>query len=92
MSYGDKGGFNNLFRSYYSNRKQFVKLDNVCSTLRDSPNLSVVQGSRLSGIMFNTYCNEIPKLPLLINTDIYYKLIEKKIRHKKYLSYGDKFY
>ena len=61
--YGIRGGYNDLFRSYYSNRKQFVKIDNACSTLRDCNECSVVHGSRLSGIMYNTYSNEIPKLP-----------------------------
>ena len=41
------------------------------SILRNSPKCSVVQVSHLSGVMFNLYCCEIPRLPssMSINYD-----------------------
>ena len=75
--YGIRGHYNNLFRSYYTSRKEYVCIDNANSVLRDSLQCSIVQGSRLSSIMFNTYCNEIPLIPKLINTPLYHKLVDK---------------
>ena len=76
--YGIRGKFNDLFKSYYKERQQFVRLDNANSSLMASPYCSVIQGSRLSRWMFNAYCNEIPQIQKLINTDIYFKLVENK--------------
>ena len=53
-----------------------------------SPDCSVIQGSRLSGWMFNAYCNEIPQIPKLINTDIYFKLVENKKLDIKNISHS----
>ena len=85
--YGIRGGFNDLFRSYYTDRQQYVKLDQACSTLKQSLSCSIYQGSRLSGIMFNAYCNEIPRLPNLINTEIYHKLVCKSKLDTKNISH-----
>ena len=68
--YGIRGKYNALFKSYFEDRQQFVRLDNANSSLRPSPYCSVIQGSRISSWMFNAYCNEIPLLPNLIDTDI----------------------
>ena len=73
--YGIRGNWKKLFYSYLTDRKQFVRLDQANSILRNSPKCSIVQGSRLSGILFNTYCNEIPCLPKLMNTEIYHRLV-----------------
>ena len=73
--YGIRGGWLELFRSYYTDRKQFVRIDNANSIVRNSPECSVLQGSGISGTMFNIYCNEIPRLHKLINTEIYFKLV-----------------
>ena len=53
--YGVRGGWNDLLLSYLSDRKQYVCLDHFNSILRNSPKCSVVQGSRISGLMFNIY-------------------------------------
>ena len=37
--------------------------------------------------MFNAYCNEIPRLPKLINTDIYHKLVCKSKLDTKNISH-----
>ena len=73
--YGIRGGRLELLRSYYTDRKQFVRIDNANSIVRNSPECSVLQGSRISGTMFNIYCSEIPWLHKLINTEIYFKLV-----------------
>ena len=74
--YGIRGGWLKLFSSYFNDRKQYVRLENMPSILRNSPNCSIVQGSKLSGFMYNTYCNELPILHRLINSEIYYKLVD----------------
>ena len=74
--YGIRGGWLKLFSSYFNDRKQYVRLENTPSILRNSPNCSIVQGSKLSGFMYNTYCNELPILHRLINSEIYYKLVD----------------
>ena len=75
--YGVRNQWTDLFKSYYSDRQQYVKLEHMNSVLRNAPYCSVVQGSKLSGLMFNLYCNEVPILHKLINTDIYHKLVSK---------------
>ena len=86
--YGVRGGWNELFASYYSERKQYVCLDSMNSILRNSPNCSLVQGSKTSGLMFNIFCNEVPKLYRLINTDIYHKLVDIKKLNTKNISHS----
>ena len=60
--YGIVGNENILLKNYMSNRKQFVQIDTFRSDTLDSLNCSVVQGSKLSGILYNLYTNEIPLL------------------------------
>ena len=76
--YGIRGEWIDLFNSYYTDRKQFVRLENAPSILRNSPQCSIIQGSKISGFMYNTYCNELPILHKLINTDIYKRLIDNE--------------
>ena len=77
--YSIGGEWSNLFRSFLSNRQQFVRLDTKNSILRNSVDCGTIQGGKLSGFLFNIYNNEIPLLPKLINTDIYYKMGGKKL-------------
>ena len=44
------------------------------SSLLDSLEYSVVQGSKLSSLLYILYTNEIPLLHKLINNELYYKL------------------
>ena len=68
--------------SFLNGRKQFVRLDTKNYILRNSVNCGSIQGSKLSGCIFNIFNNEIPLLPNLINTNIFFKMGGKKINLK----------
>ena len=55
-----------IFRSYLSDRKQYTELQTRQSDITDAPECSVVQGSKLSGILYTLYTNEVPRLHLLL--------------------------
>jgi len=59
-NFGIRGIPLQLFRSYLSNREQFVKLENVKSGLDDISN-GVPQGSVLGALLFIMYNNDLPK-------------------------------
>ena len=71
-----------LFISFLNGRQQFVRLDTKNSILRYSVNCGTIQGSKLSGFLFNIYNNEIPLLYKLINSDIYFKMGGSKLNTK----------
>ena len=58
--YGIRGPSLEIFKSYLTNRKQFVEIDTKRSRLRKSLDCSVIQGSKLSGLLYTLYTNEIP--------------------------------
>ena len=68
-----------MFESFLNGRKQYVRLDTTNSILRNSLNCGTIQGSKLSGFLFNIFNNEIPLLPQLLNTDLYFKMGGQKI-------------
>ena len=72
--YGIGSEWHPLFMSFLNDRKQFVELDTKRSILRNSVNCGSIQGSKLSGFLFNIYSNEIPLLPHIINTKLYFKM------------------
>ena len=59
-----------------------MRLDTKNSILRYSVNCGTIQGSILSGFLFNIYNNEIPLLYKLINSDIYFKMGGSKLNTK----------
>ena len=83
--YGIRGPANDIMRSYLTNRRQYVKLDTFNSTILNTPPCSVVQGGKLSGLLYNIYINEVPLLyKLLYDNDTntnYKKTNYKDIQH-----------
>lgn len=71
-----------FIKSFLNGRQQFVRLDTKNSILRYSVNCGTIQGSKLSGLLFNIYNNEIPLLYKLINSDIYFKIGGSKLNTK----------
>ena len=69
-----------LLQSYLTERKQFINLQNDSSITRDMPNSSVIQGSRLSGLLYVCYVNEINDLHKLMSKQIYTTITD---RHTK---------
>lgn len=72
--YDIRGQSLEIFTSYLSNRKQFVEIDIFRSQLKNSLNCSVIQGSKMSGLLYTLYTNEIPLQHTLMQNDIFHKL------------------
>ena len=77
--YGIGNEWHPLFLSFLNGRQQFVKLDTRNSILRNYINCGSIQGAKLSGFFFNLYNNEIPLLPKLINTKLFFKMGGQKL-------------
>ena len=65
--YGVKGVEKELIKSYLSDRLNYTEVDTKKSELKAAENCSVVQGSKLSGLMYILYTNEIPALKELLS-------------------------
>ena len=69
--YGIRGNELEIFKSYLKNRSQFVEIDTYRSEIKSSNNCSVIQGSKLSGILYTIYTNKIPMIHTLLNDEIF---------------------
>ena len=63
-------------KSFLENRMQIVEVDGFRTNPTLTPPCSCIQGSKLAGIFYNLYTNEIPLLPTLMNTDIMRQLTD----------------
>ena len=81
--YGFRDKEYRIFKSYFSNRKQFVCLDTFNSLIIDSPSSGCVQGSKMSSSLYNLYISEVPDLHKLIYHKIF-KDITGSTRKFKY--------
>ena len=69
--YGVTGQELKLFKSFLTDRRQYVQIDTFTSTIEDSLPCSVVQGSKLSVTLYTLYTNEITLLYKLMGTEDY---------------------
>ena len=55
--YGIQGAELSIFKSFLSDRTEFVQIDTFKSDIMDCPPCSVVQGSKLSAVLYTIYTN-----------------------------------
>ena len=77
--YGIENNELKLLTNYLTDRKQYVCLDTFSSDIMDSPECSVIQGSKLSGLLYNLYTNEVPLLHKLMDKDLFCQITHDKI-------------
>ena len=69
--YGVTGKELELFRSYLKNRKHYADITTKKSAMIDYLDCGVVQGSKLSGLLYTIYTNEVPLLQnILTNQEV----------------------
>ena len=69
--YGITGKEFDLFRSYLKNRKQYADISTKKSSMIDCLHCGVVQGSKLSCLLYTIYTNEVPILQnILTNQEV----------------------
>ena len=81
--YGVRGAELEIFKSYFANRKQLVHIDTERSEVIDSLDCSVIQGSKLAGLFYNLYTNEIPEIHKIMNMDIFTQMTGKPNNNPK---------
>ena len=60
--YGIRDQSLRLFESFLSNRLCMVELETFKSPVLEQGPYSCIQGSKISGLLYNIYTNEVPKL------------------------------
>ena len=75
--YGIGGKMNNLLSSFLSNRYQYVSIDGIESEVVQSLPCSVIQGSKLSALLYTIYINEVTVLHKLMGTDLYDQITQE---------------
>ena len=64
--YSIRGSTSILINGY-----QYVSVDGIDSEVLPSLQCSLLQGSKLHPVLYNTYCNEIPVLYRLMDSPLY---------------------
>lgn len=77
--YGLRGKCLNIVQSFLSNRIQYVSIDAAESTILPSLNCSVIQGSKLSALLYTLYINEVTLLHKLVGEDFYQTITDDDI-------------
>merc|ERR1712177_48290 len=75
--YGIGGKMNNLLNSFLSNRYKYVSIDGIESKVVQSLPCSVIQGSKLSVLLYTIYINEVTVLHKLMGSDIYERITQE---------------
>ena len=78
--YGIKGEANELLESYLSERTQYVKIQGKESKVMKMDNCSVIQGSRMSGVLYTLYTNEVTVLHKLLEDE---EFMEEQLKRPK---------
>ena len=63
-----------LMSSFLSGRKQYVEIDGIKSEILDSIDCSVIQGSKMSSLLYTLYVNKVPLLHNIMDNNTF-KLI-----------------
>ena len=82
--YGIRGKSLKLMESFLSDRKTYVNIDTFSSNMIEQGPWSCIQGSKLSGLLYTLYTNEIPEVKKLMQQPENYKKITRKPLPKKY--------
>ena len=69
--YGLRGKCLSIIKSFLKDRMQYVSIDTFNSKLLTSLQCSVIQGSKLSALLYILYVNEVPKLHKLMGDSIF---------------------
>ena len=75
--YGIVGKMNNILNSFLSNRYQYVSIDGIKSDVVQSLPCSVIQGSKLSALLYTIYINEVTVLHKLMGSDLYGRITKE---------------
>ena len=77
--YGIDGKTNNLLKSFLSDRYQYVSIDGIQSEVVQSLPCSVIQGSKLSALLYTLYINEVTILQKLMGSDLYGRITRETV-------------
>ena len=81
--YGIRNGELELIIDYLSERKQFVQIETAKSKIKASPPSSVLQGSKLSSLLYTIYSNEVPLLHTLLEKPI---ILQKLVKNENIIN------
>ena len=77
--YGIRGKISRILQSFLSNRYQYVSIDSIDSDIKEALPCSVIQGSKLSALLYTLYINEVTVMHKLMNDELYNKLTGENI-------------
>ena len=77
--YGVRGNEAEIFRSFLKERYQYIEIDSIKLDVILSNDCSVIQGSKLSALLYTIYTNEIPILHRLMYDNIFTKITSIQI-------------